>query len=227
MRPGIIFDCDGVIVDSEPLSCRASMLVLAEHGVRLSMDEMRAFVGRSNTQMIEELNRRFGAALPEDLGAACEERYKQLAKDLRAMPGIAQVLKELKGRGIPTAVASSGDHDKIRFSLDRVGLTADFDSFSSAVEVVHGKPAPDVFLLASDRLNVPPRWCLVVEDSIYGITGAKRAGMTAAGLTSSHPAEALNGAGADFTFDHFDRFMALFDRWAETLQGKGSRGDSE
>lgn len=226
MNPGVIFDCDGVIVDSEPLSCRASMAVLAEHGIHLTMDEMKAFIGRSNLQIVEEVNRRFGANLPLDLGVEWEERYRQLAADLQPMPGLRGVLTELKARGIPMAVASSGDLDKVRFSLGRVRLAGFFDALCSATEVAHGKPAPDLFLLAAARISVPPQFCLVVEDSIYGIMGAKKAGMTAAGFASSHPIEKLGEAGADFSFDHFDRFMAHVDRWMETLQGKCSHGDS-
>lgn len=217
MHCALIFDCDGVLVDSEAASCRASLLTLQKLGAPLTPDDMPAFIGRSEKQMIIEVNRRFGMSIREDLGDEIEEIYMSLAEGLLPMPGVQSALEQFRAAGIPMAVASSGSHRKIRFSLDKTGLLPYFEAVCSAHDVQQGKPAPDLFLLAADRLNASPPNCIVLEDSLYGIIGARAAGMAAFGFTSSYPAQRLNEAGADATFDHFEDLPALIENWVAKM----------
>ncbi|TCL68500.1 HAD superfamily hydrolase (TIGR01509 family)/HAD superfamily hydrolase (TIGR01549 family) [Hydrogenispora ethanolica] len=204
----VIFDCDGVLVDSEPVSCAASILTLREYGVVTDAAEMELMIGKSYQTMLEfyeERDRRsFDLA---EFTQRVEQNYFTLAEALQPMPGVAGLLAALTERGIPLAVASSGGCRKIEFSLEKTGLRPYLPVICSAVDVAHGKPEPDLFLYAAERLEQPPARCIVVEDSIYGIIAAKRAGMLAVGYLSSFPAERLREAGADCLLKDFSEFF--------------------
>ena len=122
---------------------------------------------------------------------------------MSTFPGLPELLDRLHGDSRKMAVASSGRLPRIRFSLAETGLGGYFETVCSATEVENGKPAPDLFLLAAQRLGVPPSCCIVIEDSVPGIQAAVRAGMRGLGFTSSHPAPVLREAGAAETFDAY------------------------
>jgi HAD superfamily hydrolase (TIGR01509 family) len=202
----IIFDCDGVLVDSEVISCRTHAEVLTRHGYPITADEVHArFLGRSSREARLEIEAELGRALPDDLDIQLrDELYRSFAATLEAVPFVTRALDAIAR---PVCVASSGSHERIRVSLGRVGL---YDRFAphifSASEVANGKPAPDLFLHAAARMNTAPARCLVIEDSIAGITAARAAGMTAFGFHGgSHcgptSAARLCDAGAAATFD--------------------------
>lgn len=210
---GVIFDCDGVVVDSETLSCEASRMTMMKYGASLTMEQMRRFIGKSNRQMIDEVSVDYRVVFPPDIADEMVRVYSGLAAQLQPMPGIGEALKRLRQMGIPTAIGSSGEPERILFSLGQVGLVGCFDALCSATEVEHGKPAPDLFLLAARRLNIPPAQCAVVEDSPYGIRGAKSGGMYAIGYTSTHTSDELRRAGADAVIDHFDKLLDTLEAW--------------
>ena len=178
----VIFDCDGVLIDSELLSVRADIDCLAEFGIDLSAEEiLERYTGISLAGMLADLETRFARPLP---GFA--ERHRQRLErlfeaDLKPIPGVVSLLDSLACR---SCVASSGTPERLRHALSLVGL---FDRFHpnvfSAVEVARGKPAPDLFLLAADRMGVAPGRCVVIEDSLPGVAAAVAAGMTAIGFT--------------------------------------------
>ncbi|MFH1566676.1 MAG: HAD family phosphatase [Gemmatimonadota bacterium] len=206
----IIFDCDGVLVDSEELSCRAWLPVLARRGVPAELPDIEVFIGRSDRDLLEHFRSLTGLALDGDIVAERESEYTAMARrQLQTFPGLPAVLDELVARSTPMAVASSGTPGKIRFSLGHTGLDRYFTVLCSTVEVPRGKPAPDLFLHAASRLGVPPGDCLVVEDSVPGIEGARAAGMKALGFTSSHPAPVLERAGAHALFGQYSDFLAV------------------
>ncbi len=192
----VMFDCDGVLVDSEVLSVEVDRRVLADFGWQLPIPEIvHRFVGRSAQHFRCELEAHLGHALPDDW----EEPYQQWYLDafeqhLMPVPGIERALDALP---VAACVASSGSHAKIRRNLARTRL---LDRFSevifSADDVREGKPAPDLFLHAAASMNAVPERCVVVEDSRFGIAAARAAGMRsfgyAGGLT---PAEWLRGPG--------------------------------
>jgi HAD superfamily hydrolase (TIGR01509 family) len=191
----VIFDCDGVLVDSERLAVRTEAKILAGLGWPLTeRDIVERFVGRSAAYMQQEIERHLGRSI--DWDGEFESRYRQVfERELVAVPG---VIEALNGIATPTCVASSGSHDKMRFTL---GITGLFDRFEGRIfsvdEVANGKPAPDIFLYAAQRLGAAPDRCAVVEDSVSGVTAGLAAGMTvfafAGGVTTAEEL-AIDGA---------------------------------
>ena len=192
----VIFDCDGVLVDSELLSIRIDQQVLADLGWDLTLDEIvERFVGRSQAAYERDVEEHLGRALPADWDEQNAGRYRDaFAADLRPVPGIEWALDQIAW---PTCVASSGTHERIRFTLGLTGLWERFvGRIFSATEVASGKPAPDLFLHAAASMGWAPSDCVVVEDSVHGVRAAVDAGMGvvafAGGVT---PAARLAGPG--------------------------------
>jgi HAD superfamily hydrolase (TIGR01509 family) len=192
----VILDCDGVLVDSERLAVGVDVRVLAALGWPLSEQEVIArFVGRSHDFFVAEIETQLGRRLPADWEDPFQPLYREaFAAELRPVDGVVDALDRIT---IPTCVASSGSHDKMRYTL---GLTGLYERFAgrifSASEVANGKPAPDLFLHAAARMGVAPHACAVVEDSRYGVEAARAAGMRALGFAGGlTPAEHLRGPG--------------------------------
>lgn len=202
----VIFDCDGVLVDSERLAVRIEGAALAELGLKLSEAELvERFVGTTDGYFRRAVEAELGRPLPEDWDAVMGERYREAYRsELAAVDGVLEALAAIKQ---PTCVASNGSHAKMRFTL---GITGLHDRFAgrifSAYDVARGKPAPDLFLHAAEQMGFQPQRCVVVEDSTNGVAAARAAGMHvfayAGGLT---PGERL--AGADTTV--FEDMRAL------------------
>ena len=175
----VIFDCDGVLVDSEPLSIGILVETLNELGFPVSVaDCYRQFLGRSLSSMNSTLRETYGRALSDaELGAMRECLYQVYRRELKPIAGVAHALE---GLGLPFCVASSSQPDRIRLSLQLTGLLSYFGTniFSSSM-VEHGKPAPDLFLYAARQMGAAPQDCIVVEDSPAGIVAAGRAAMRA------------------------------------------------
>jgi HAD superfamily hydrolase (TIGR01509 family) len=178
----VIFDCDGVLVDSERLSVRVDVEYLARLGWPMSEAEIvELFVGRSDADMRAAIEATIGGPIPKDIDEEFERIYREtLERELEAVPGVEAVLEALARAGTPVCVASSGTHAKIGRSLAKTGLERFFgDRIFSATDVEHGKPAPDLFLHAASVLAVDPAECAVVEDSVHGVRAALAAGMRA------------------------------------------------
>jgi HAD superfamily hydrolase (TIGR01509 family) len=177
----VIFDCDGVLVDTERIAVRIDVVVLEKLGWPMSEAEViDRFMGRSDDEMTAEIENHLGRKLP----ATWEEPFRHLYREAfeAELAPVSGVVEALDALTIPTCVASSGTHEKMRFTL---GLTGLYERFAgrifSASEVARGKPAPDLFLHAALRMGVPPARCAVVEDSRYGVEAARAAGMRAFG----------------------------------------------
>lgn len=207
----IIFDCDGVLVDSELLSCRCLSEVLAEFGIAISIEQaLELFLGRS-TKAIEQHYRDLGQMVPESfLPRLKSQVLKTFAGSLQPIPGIAAVTSELR---VPFCLASSSDIDRVSLSLEVTGLASHFgDRLYTAQMVKHGKPAPDLFLYAAGKMGAQPARTLVIEDSVSGVQAAKAAGMTVWGFVGgSHYRERdgraiLTTAGADRVFARMSDF---------------------
>ncbi|WP_339777636.1 HAD family hydrolase [uncultured Thalassospira sp.] len=179
----VIFDCDGVLIDSEILSFAVDERVLAGHGIKMSAAQIaQDFGGISYGEMVAMLNDRFGTQLdPADYQQTCEGILADIFKaDLCAIDGIAGVLAEMR---VPICVASGSDLARLAMCLDITGLDGFFaDKVFSAQQVEKGKPAPDVFLFAAQRMAVLPQHCLVIEDSPSGVMAARAAGMQVVGF---------------------------------------------
>jgi HAD superfamily hydrolase (TIGR01509 family) len=178
----IIFDCDGVLIDSELLSVQADRECLAEDGIDLSADEiLDRYTGISMAGMLADLEMRYGRGLPDFAGRHRARLRRLFEADLRAIPGVTTVLDALACR---MCVASSSTPERLHHALSLVGLFERFDpNVFSTTEVARGKPAPDLFLYAADRMGVSPQGCVVVLDCLRGVAAAFAAGMTAIGFT--------------------------------------------
>jgi len=178
----VIFDCDGVLVDSEPFINRAHAQVLTASGYPITEDQLLArFCGMSDAEMLATIEHEWGRTLPssyaERVGAMIEDGFGQ---SLVAIAGVAEALDLLR---LPVCVASSSVPEQIRRKLELTGLLARFgEALFSATMVARGKPAPDLFLYAAQQLATAPNRCLVIEDSPLGIEAAIAAGMTAIGF---------------------------------------------
>ena len=204
----VIFDCDGVLVDSEMIASRELAAYLTELGRPTSAEQCRAaFTGMSIKSVGEIVRTDWGLHLPdsfvEDLRARDRVAFE---RDLTAITGVQNVLEQLQAHGILICVASSGTPEKIRHSLTITKLSGYFgERLFSATQVAHGKPAPDLFELAAFEMGAAPENCIVIEDAAPGVQGAVAAGMATLGFTGgSHTgpdsANALLFAGAQGVF---------------------------
>lgn len=178
----IIFDCDGVLVDSEQLAAEVFSNELRRNGTAWTADEChRQFRGYTLRHCLELLNRSLAEPLPSDFLEKLQEATRlAFESSLKAVEGVAPVLELLQSRGIPFCVASNGSYEKMEHALRVTGLYPYFENRCySAEAVAQGKPAPDLFLLAAESLGVNPRFCHVIEDSAAGMHAAAAAGMRA------------------------------------------------
>jgi HAD superfamily hydrolase (TIGR01509 family) len=205
----VIFDCDGVLVDSERLAVRVEATLLAELGWPLSQAEViERFMGRSQAFMLQAIQERLGGRLPDGWQDLLDRRYRAaFAAELTPVDGVVEALDRI---AIPTCVASGGSHQMLRHTLGLTGLYERFQGrIFSAGEVAEGKPAPDLFLHAAARMGAEPAACAVVEDSRYGVQAARAAGMRAFGYTGGlTPPERLAGPGT-VLFDDMRRLPDL------------------
>ena len=210
----VIFDCDGVLVDSEVISCRAHAEVLTRHGYPITSEQVfHRFLGRSTRQANIEVEAELGRALSDDFHVQLQdELFRTFEADLEAVSHIGAALD---GIDRAVCVASSGSHQRMRVTLGRTQL---YDRFApnifSASQVTNGKPAPDLFLFAARQMNVAPERCIVIEDSAAGIAGAIAARMPVLGFHGgSHCREGygrkLQDAGAAMIFDDMRQLPGL------------------
>ncbi|MDO8210057.1 HAD family phosphatase [Conexibacter sp. CPCC 206217] len=197
-----MFDCDGVLVDSEPTANRILTEGLNAIGFATTLEQSeRAFMGRSWEHMVEVVTERLGAPPPDALRQQYRDRLfaAYAARSVPAVPGIAAALDGLDAAGLPYCVASSGDHERIRNGLATAGLSDRFhdEQTFSADDVGRGKPWPDLFLHAARQMGFEPASTVVVEDSPAGVEAGLAAGMRVLGYSGRTPAEVLRSAGAE------------------------------
>jgi HAD superfamily hydrolase (TIGR01509 family) len=208
----VIFDCDGVLVDSEPIAVGVDLMILSQVGLPMSEAEViERFVGRSPAVMTAAIEDHLGHALPEDRRQQFAALYADaFAAELVPVAGVEDALDQISLR---TCVASSSEPDSLRRKLKLTGLYDRFEGhIFSASEVANGKPEPDLFLHAASRMGAAPSRCVVIEDSRYGVQAARAAGMEvlayAGGLI---PARSLAGARTT-VFDDMHELPALIDQ---------------
>lgn len=203
----VIFDCDGVLVDSEPIVNRVLNEMLNELGIRISIEEStKWFLGRAVREELENIERRRGAPLPENwLSHWFVRRNAVLEAEVQAVAHVREAVSAIAATGLPICVASGADRIKVKLQLTRTGLVELFqrderEHIFSSTEVERSKPAPDVYLLAARTMNVDPERCVVIEDSPTGVTAGVAAGMTVLGYAARNAAETLVAAGAGTIF---------------------------
>ena len=195
-RELVIFDCDGVLVDSEAISNRILSAMLNELGLDIGFEETRRlFVGRSMSSCLSIIEDRLGRTAPEDFVRIYNERsFAAFEQELRPIPGVEQVLERLS---VPVCVASSASHEKMRITLRLTKLLSYFNGrMFSATEVAQGKPDPALFLHAAERMRAAPGASAVVEDTLVGVEAGRAAGMTVFGFARDGDRAALAAAGA-------------------------------
>jgi len=185
----VIFDCDGVLVDSESIVCRVLAEEMNKLGMEATAEELdEQFSGRPARECLLEIETRYGGPLPEHYFHNTERRIREaFHAELEPVAGIEDLLDHLLQVNLQSCVASSGSHEKMQLTLNKTGLYEYFDGrIFSADDVSRGKPSPDLFLHAAQVMGVEPQHCLVVEDSIAGVQAAVAAGMQVVAY-SSHP----------------------------------------
>lgn len=210
----MIFDCDGVLVDSEPLSNTVFARALNREGLDWSVDEtMRRLMGRSLKSCVEIVEGLLARQLPEDFVHRLQAETLQSFREapLQPVPGIHEAIDALEAVGVATCVASSGSFDKMEVSLGVTGLLARFEGrIFSASQVQRGKPFPDLFLHAAIAMNEQPFDCIVVEDSLPGVQAAKSAGMRVLGYVGApHTDRAAMVTAGAVVFDDMKKLPAL------------------
>ena len=199
MIRGVIFDMDGVLVDSEPFIAEAAMRMFAERGLAVRPEDFRPFVGAGEDRYLGGVAERHGFALDlERDKARTYQLYDQMVRGrLGPLPGVHEFIAKCRARKLRLALATSADRVKLLVNLRELGLAPEtFDALVDGLDVERKKPAPDIFRLAAERLGLPAGECLVVEDAVNGVAAAKAAGARCLALTTSFTRDQL--AGADF-----------------------------
>ena len=205
----VIFDCDGVLVDSELITNRVFAGMLNELGIAVTLDDMfERFVGRSMPQCLEIITKMLGCPVPQHFVEEYQTRSTTaLRSQLKAVPDIETVLAAMR---VPYCVASSGTHEKMQTTLGLTGLLPQFrGKMYSVTEVARSKPFPDVFLYAARRQGIAPADCAVIEDTPTGVRAGVAAGMTVFGYCALTPKQRLIEAGAHHTFERMRELPGL------------------
>ncbi len=214
----MIFDCDGVLVDSEPILNRIFAETLTEAGFKITLEEVvRQFVGKSLPTCLEIIEATYGRAVPPDFVERCKEReFAAFHQELQATPGMAAALERIT---IPRCVASNSNHHHIQLVLTLTGLLPYFEGkLYSAYEVDRPKPYPDVYVYAAKQMDTDPERCVIIEDSVPGVQAGYAAGMTVFGYvppgherTGLHR-DALMAAGAQTVFEGMQQLPTLLSK---------------
>jgi len=207
MLEAVIFDMDGVIINSEPLHYKANQDLFDKLGFSVPSTEYSNYIGISNEKMWEDLKSKYD--LNEDLEDLTEKQRKHTNKFIQdnmngnEIPGIKKILEELKDTKIKTAIASSSTRDLIETVIKGYDLCEYFDVIVSGDDVKKGKPNPDIFILAAEKLSVNIKKCVVIEDSTNGVNGAKKSGAKCIGFNNpDSPGQNLRNA--DIIINKFD-----------------------
>jgi len=221
----VVFDMDGVLVDSEPLHLEATRRLLAGYGVRYSQEENAEFFGFTDMELFAILRSRHGLspATSELAQRGAEELIELIGREAAPLPGVPAVLEGLKRSGYRLALASSSTPQVIAAMLRALRVDGLFPTVVSSVEVGRGKPAPDVFLAAASRLGRPPSRCLVVEDFRNGVLAAKRAGMACVAVPCAATRH-QDFAEADVVLDTLEDLVSLLPGDVRETRGRPRPG---
>lgn len=191
----VIFDMDGVLVNSEPLHQSAETEALAAHGIAVTAEDLHAYIGATRKSIQEDLERKHGPGYDWDAVFELKDRrFFERAGELELFPNARDIVRDIKDAGFKTAIGTSSRRRLLDYILDRFALRALIDAPVCADDIVNGKPDPEIFLTGAARLGIDPAKCVVIEDSFNGIKAAKAAGMRAVGVTTSLPADRLSEA---------------------------------
>jgi len=198
---GVIFDVDGVLLDSEPFICKAAMMMFAERGLVVQPDDFLPFIGAGEDRFIGGVAEKycFPLKLQPDKKRTYEIYLEIIRGQLHPLEGALPFLETCRKSGKKIALATGADHVKLVGNLQEIGVSFSFfDSVVTSEDVIHKKPSPEAFILAAKQMNLAPEECLVVEDAINGVRAAKAGKSRCLALTTSFTKEELFSAGADW-----------------------------
>ena len=193
---GVIWDMDGVIVDSGPYHLKAWQKVFTKRGANFTPEDFQRHFGQRNDTIIRSA---LGEQIPKSEVASIarekEQTYRELIRqNIKPLPGAIKLIKSLNEHGFRLAIASSAPTENIRLITQSLGINDYFQAIVSGHDVTEGKPSPQSFLLAAQKLEIKPQNCIVIEDAIAGVTAGKRAGAHCIAVTNTHPREKLSEA---------------------------------
>ena len=222
MIEAVLFDMDGVLVDSEAFIAQAAIAMLAErHGVAAERSDFLPFIGAGEDRFIGGVAEKYGVTLDleADKSRTYELYFEVIRGKMRQIPGAVDFVRGCRERGLKVAIATSADRRKLEANLREIGLAEDdFDATVDGLQVARKKPYPDIYLEAARRVGTDPALCLVVEDAVTGVKAAKAAGCVCLALAGSFSEAELRAAGADyFTDDLKTADSSILDRTAEPL----------
>lgn len=195
----VLFDMDGVLVDSEAVIEAAAIQGLSKYGVNAVHEDFLPFVGAGEDKYIGGVSEKYGVPYRLEMKDLVYELYAELVfEHIKVYEGIVELLKNLKIKGYKLALASSADKIKVNLNLQAAGIDAElFDAIVCGSDVINKKPSPEVFLTAAERLRSNPKTCVVIEDAINGLKAAKAGGMKCIAITTSFKKAVLMEQGAD------------------------------
>jgi beta-phosphoglucomutase len=197
MIKGVLFDMDGVLVDSEPFICKAAIIMFSELGVIVLPEDFNPYVGMGENRYIGGVAENHGVNVDiEEVKARTYEIYEIIVRGkLSPLPGTHEFISECRKKGLKLALATSADRGKMEVNLREIGLPSEtFDAIITGLDVENKKPFPDIYIKAANSIGLEPQECLVVEDAVSGIKAGKSAGCRCLALTSSFDASALEEA---------------------------------
>jgi beta-phosphoglucomutase family hydrolase len=196
MNYAVIFDMDGVLLDSGPPHFRSWQLLARENGLEMTETLFWESFGKTNDQILPLLFKRsLKAEESKRFSDRKEELYREIIRGkVQPLPGLKKLIEDLAKPGMKLAVGSSGPRLNVELVIEELGLGEYISSYTCAEDVTRGKPDPEVFIKAAKKLGIPPERCLVVEDSVHGIEAAMRAGMKCIAITTTNHREVLSGA---------------------------------
>jgi beta-phosphoglucomutase len=205
---GVIFDMDGVLIDSFEPHRRSWQRMAREHGIQMTDEQFAITFGRTSRDIIHHF---WGDTLTPEQMREMDDRKEAIFRDLLSehiptMPGAVELIDDLYGHGFRLAIGSSGPPANVQLVAQSLGLANRLAGIVTGADVTRGKPDPQVFLLAAERMHLAPDRCAVVEDAVHGITAARRAGMRAIALTGTAPREAFGAA--DLVVDRLQELRA-------------------
>jgi HAD superfamily hydrolase (TIGR01509 family) len=211
----VLFDSDGVVFNSERMTNIAFVRFLKDHGIEMTLQQTDEFVGLDSIVMMHEINRRYGTSIDPQFYVTERDRYYiEVAREnggAAPIAGLMELLDWLDDRAILYAIATGGSTRKLTYNLEGADLYRRFAVRVTSTEIEKGKPEPDLFLEAAKRLEVDPRHCLVIEDSIPGLKAGRTAGATPVALTTSHSREELEPH-ADHIFENHHQVLEWLKR---------------
>ena len=212
----VIFDMDGVLVDSEPAITYASMEALSEIGVKAEYDDFKPFTGMGDDKFIEGVAKKYGRKYDVSLKERAYEIYIEKPDRVKVFPSSKKLIEELRKQRLKCAVASASDLIKVKANLARIGVDVSiFTAIVTGSDVKNKKPDPEIFLKVADFCKIPNERAIVIEDAVSGVQAAKSAGMKCISVTTSFDKAALLSAGADYVIDElyeaFDIIKTVFD----------------